>query len=111
MIRRGRFKFIISSSDGEMLFDLEADPHERDNLAPQGAYRAMLEEFRREAADKWDEPRLADDIRLSQRRRLLVREAMARGAPQRWNHGEQPGERVLWYRGEQGYNEWAFDYL
>lgn len=111
MIRRGRFKFITSSSDGEMLFDLEADPHERDNLARQGAYRATLEEFRREAADKWDEPRLADDIRLSQRRRLLVREAMARGAPQRWNHGEQPGERVLWYRGEQGYNEWAFDYL
>jgi len=36
---------------------------------------------------------------------------MAKGSTTRWDHNERPGQQVLWYRGEQGYNTWAYDYL
>ncbi|MEM8688105.1 MAG: hypothetical protein AAGF81_12285, partial [Pseudomonadota bacterium] len=50
-------------------------------------------------------------ILISQKRRRFIHEAHKKGTPPRWNHGEEPGEKVIWYRGEQGYSEWAFDYI
>ncbi len=111
MIRRGRHKFISSSHDGEVLFDLTADPDERVNLAGSPEHRELLEGFTREIAEKWDEAALTRDILLSQKRRALVKAAMGQGEKQRWNHGESGSDQVLWYRGEEGYNEWAFSYL
>ncbi|MBY6116693.1 choline-sulfatase [Mameliella alba] len=111
MIRRGRFKFISSSQDGEMLFDLDNDPDERVNLAQDADHASVAEAFRKEVSEKWDEEALTRDILLSQKRRAIVRRAMAEGEKQRWNHGESGKDQVIWYRGEQGYNEWAFDYI
>jgi len=111
MVRRGPYKFISSSHDGVLLFDLVADPEERTNLAHRAGHEDLIARFSEDVKAKWDEETLARDIVLSQRRRALVREAMASGTPQRWNHGESGTDKVIWYRGEQGYNEWAFDYL
>ncbi len=111
MIRRGSHKFTYSSQDGVMLYDLSADPDERTNLADNPDHAPLVAEFKGEVTRKWDEDALTRDIILSQKRRLLVRKAMGQGQKQRWNHGETGTDKVLWYRGEQGYNEWAFDYL
>lgn len=111
MVRRGRYKFISSSHDGEMLFDLDSDPNELNNLARDGNHAALMESLRSEVALTWDEDDLTARIRLSQRRRAMIRSATSHGAKQRWNHGEGPDDKVLWYRGEGGYNEWAFNYL
>lgn len=111
MIRCGPWKFITSSIDGELLFDVAADPVELNNRAADPELADVVVAFREEVAQKWDEPQLARDIRLSQQRRLLIRGAMAQGAPVRWNHGEIPGQKVPWYRGEEGYNTWAFDHI
>ncbi|MBY6058037.1 choline-sulfatase [Leisingera daeponensis] len=111
MIRRGNFKFLSSSHDGEMLFDLEADPDERTNLALSPGHQETVAGFRDEVAEKWNEAALTRDIVRSQRRRALVREAMGQGQKQRWNHHESETDQVLWYRGEQGYSEWAFKYI
>lgn len=111
MIRRGRYKFISSSYDGNVLFDLEADPDERMNLAASSEHWGLVEDFTREVEKKWDEASLTRDILLSQKRRAMVKAAMQRGTKQRWNHGENDASQVLWYRGEEGYNEWAFSYI
>lgn len=111
MIRKGRYKFISSPADPELLFDLDADPHERMNLASEADYEALVTQFQAEVRAKWDAEELTDRILASQRRRLSVQSAHGHGIPPRWNHGEKPGEPVKWYRGEQGYSEWAFDYL
>lgn len=111
MIRRGNYKFVASSHDGILLFDLAADPDELTNLAHDQNHVDLVSQFRAELAAKWDEDALSQEIRLSQKRRALVRDAMGKGVKQRWNHGETEVDKVLWYRGEQGYNEWAFDYL
>ena len=111
MIRRGRYKFISSSHDGELLFDLSNDPEERVNLVLDPTHEDLANHFRAEVAEKWDETALTREIILSQKRRAIVRDAMGKGEKQRWNHGESAADRVIWYRGEQGYNEWAFDYI
>lgn len=111
MIRRGRHKYISSSHDGALLYDLQTDPDERVNLASSGEHRNLVDDFTREVAQKWDEAALTNDIVLSQKRRAMVREAMKHGEKRRWNHGEGAADQVPWYRGEQGYSEWAFDYI
>lgn len=111
MIRRGAFKYIASSEDGEMLFNLETDPEERSNLAGAPDLAETLARFRDELRQKWNEETLIRDIKLSQQRRILVRAAMNQGTKRLWNHDEDENSKVIWYRGEQGYNEWAFDYI
>nr|XP_061808134.1 choline-sulfatase-like [Nerophis lumbriciformis] len=87
------------------------DPDERINLARSETHAGLVASFTHEVVDKWNSARLSHDIRLSQKRRGLIRSAQSQGDAVRWNHGEVPGEKVRWYRGEEGYNEWAFNYL
>lgn len=110
MLRRGRYKCIWSSKDPLMLYDVESDPDELENLAGHPDHTQAESELIAEIARKWDEKNLASQIRDSQRRRRLILEANSIGTPPRWNHGEKSGEDVPWYRGDQGYSEWALDY-
>lgn len=110
MLRRGKFKFITSSTDGNRLFDLDADPCEISDLALLPQYREIVQDFTQEIQSKWNESALTEKILRSQRRRALIRGATQNGAEVRWNHGEQSGESVPWYRGQGSYNEWALDY-
>ncbi len=111
MVRRGQYKYIASSRDPALLFDLEADPFELENLAARTDRADVRTEFENIVAKRWDEETLTQRILLSQRRRRLILEAQKTGYSPRWNHGEDARDEVAWYRGEQGYNEWAFDYL
>ncbi len=85
MIRRGRHKFIGSPADPDQLFDLVADPHEQVNLAGDPASADLADDFRREVAARWDLRALDRDVRLSQRRRLAVRQALDTGAQAPWD--------------------------
>ncbi len=111
MVRQGDYKLMTSSVDGHLLFNVAEDPHELHNLATQAEHQAVLEALLAVATKQWDEQQLSKDIKLSQQRRRLIREALCQGAPVSWNHDESPQEQVLWYRGKQGYNEWAFDFI
>ena len=112
MIREGRFKFITSTADPDLLFDVESDPNELNNLAELPEFSTETARFREIAAAKWDSEALTKDILQSQKRRKLVKSAQSKGQETvRWNHGESPGEQVNWYRGQGSYNDWAFAYL
>lgn len=108
MIRQGRFKYIASTVDPTLLFDLEADPDELHNLADDPAHARTLAFMNSLRDGNWCDENLEHNIRLSQQRRVLIRQAMAHGPETRWNHGETPGQNVPWYRGKGGYNDWAF---
>lgn len=108
MIRQDRFKYIWSSADPALLFDLKADTEERTNLATDPNQKATMAEMETLRKRVWNEETLEKEIRLSQKRRVLIRQAMAQGGEARWNHGEKPGQNVPWYRGKGGYNDWAF---
>ncbi|WP_226778893.1 choline-sulfatase [Oceaniglobus trochenteri] len=111
MIRQGRFKYIHSEADPLLLFDVEADPDERENLADNPDHADTLARFTAEARRKWDSDALWQDIQESRRRRLMILAALEQGKGERWNHGEAAGQQVPWYRGLQGYNEWAFEHM
>jgi choline-sulfatase len=85
MIRRGRHKFVHSPADPDQLYDLSSDPHERVNLAGDPASAALAAELRREAVARWDLAALDREVRLSQRRRIAVREALGAGSPAPWD--------------------------
>lgn len=111
MVRQGRYKYIHSVDDPPLLFDVESDPNERRNLAGTPEHAATEDRLRSFVLQRWDSVSLADRIRLSQQRRRLVLESDGQGLRPRWNHDEEPGSDVVWYRGDSSYNDWAFRYL
>ncbi|MDG1737893.1 MAG: sulfatase-like hydrolase/transferase, partial [Paracoccaceae bacterium] len=111
MIRQNEHKFIWSETDPPMLYNVADDPNEMCNLATDTAFGELVEKFTKAVFDKWDVPAITSDIKLSQRRRKLVRSSMTQGVETRWNHGEAAGQDTPWYRGEGSYNDWAFSYL
>jgi choline-sulfatase len=85
MIRRGPWKFIHSPPDPDQLYDVAADPKERDNLAPQPAHAGRLAEFKEEVARRWSLPALDAEVRASQRRRRVVNAALTKGENRAWD--------------------------
>ncbi|MYB35196.1 MAG: choline-sulfatase [Gammaproteobacteria bacterium] len=108
MILRKPYKFIWSNDDPCLLYHLDNDPGELINLAHDPQHTGMVNAFVDEVKKKWDCSRLTRQVIESQRRRHKILNAQANGGKLRWNHGEDAGEQVLWYRGEGGYNDWAF---
>jgi choline-sulfatase len=86
MIRRGRFKFVHSPVDPDQLYDLEADPDERVNLAAQPAHAERIRALREETARRWDLEALTRQVIDSQHRRHVVYEALRQGHCTPWDH-------------------------
>jgi choline-sulfatase len=84
MIRRGALKFIHSPPDPDQLYDLTADPGERDNLAV-GRHADTAASFRDEVARRWRLDALDQEVRASQRRRRLVDAALSTGKIRAWD--------------------------
>jgi choline-sulfatase len=111
MVRQGRYKYTYSVEDPPLLFDVQNDPNERQNLTGVPEFTETEHNLKSIVLQRWDSEALAKAIRLSQKRRRMVLEADKLGIRPRWNHEEEPGSDVVWYRGDTSYNEWAFKYL
>ncbi len=86
MIRRGQYKFIHSSQDPCLLFDLAADPDELENLATAPQHQALLAAFMEETGSRWNMPALHAQVLASQRRRRFVYGALTKGKLHSWDH-------------------------
>ena len=86
MLRRGRWKFVHCPADPDQLYDLEADPEERHDLADDAVWGDVLAGFRAEVAQRWDLPALDRAVRDSQSRRRLVDAALMTGAASPWDY-------------------------
>jgi choline-sulfatase len=85
MIRRGRFKYVYSAPDPEQLYDVEADPHELQNLAGHPEFESQRRRFHDEVMDRWDARTIHQEVIASQRRRLLVVDALVAGKAASWD--------------------------
>ncbi|WP_278387816.1 choline-sulfatase [Pseudomonas oryzihabitans] len=86
MIRRGAYKYIHCELDPPLLFDLQNDPLERENLAASADYAELLASFQAEVRQRWDLPRLHAEVLASQRRRRFVAAALEQGKRTSWDH-------------------------
>ena len=109
MVKQGRMKYICSGVDPEQLFDLEKDPHELNNLIGNTAYHSTHETLSALARAKWDVTSLTEKIKLSQKRRLYLRQVLRLGETADWDYTapDQVVEHCL--RGDKIYNHWAYD--
>lgn len=76
MIRRDAFKYIHCDMDPPQLYNIEADPQERDNLATNPAYQAITDAFADEITSRWDGARMTHDVIAAQRSRRILHHAM-----------------------------------
>ncbi len=91
-LRQGKYKYTRCRLDPEQLFDLDADPHECENLADKAEHQEVVARFRLDADAWWDLERYDDDVRRSQARRLVVYGALRSGAYYPWDY--QPLKRA-----------------
>ena len=86
MIRRGQFKYIHCDVDPPLLFDIEADPLERHNLANLPEHADRVATFAKEVAARWDSDAIRANVLASQAERHLLHAAMADGPLVSWDH-------------------------
>lgn len=74
MVRAGKWKFIYYHGFEAQLFDLEADPWERNDLIGMPRYRAVEEALRRACKSGWDPVRLCETMaRTADDKRSLIK--------------------------------------
>jgi choline-sulfatase len=84
-LRAGRWKYVRCAADPELLYDLEADPAERANLAGDPAFAEPFAALRAKADRRWDLARFDAEVRESQARRRVVYEALRNGSYYPWD--------------------------
>ncbi len=86
MIRRGPYKYVVGEDSPAQLFDLTADPDERDNLAGAAGHAEVTRAFETEVAARWDFAALKARVILNQRRRRLIFESQSKGRHTPWDY-------------------------
>jgi choline-sulfatase len=99
MVREGPFKYVHCPTDPDLLFDLEADPRELDNLAGDEAHADDVRRLRALVEERWQLERLAEDVTASQRQRLFVARALAHGVQSPWDYRPPDGSAGRYVRG------------
>ena len=74
MVRAGRYKYIFTHGLPPMLFDLQADPDERADLAGRPEFASIQERLHARLEQGWNPPQIHARILASQRRRLFLNE-------------------------------------
>lgn len=79
MLRKGRYKYVYVHEHAPLLFDLETDPLELDDLAQSPSYQAVAQGLEAELLGDLDVAALRERILQSQRERLLIASAVEKG--------------------------------
>ncbi len=85
-LRDGRYKLSLCEKDPPLLFDLEADPQELNNLATDPAHAGVLARLTRQAVQRWNLDAFDAAVRESQARRWVVYSALRNGAYYPWDY-------------------------
>lgn len=82
---RSRHKLVVCPGDPDLLFDVEADPHELTDLAEDPGHAGLRESMRADLATRYDLAALEREVPASQERRTLVAGALSRGRRRAWD--------------------------
>ncbi|WP_299627028.1 choline-sulfatase [Pelagibius sp.] len=85
MVRSGSLKLVVSPAYPTLLFDLAADPDERNNLAGLPEVADAQARLQALAAETWDLTALAAEVTENQASRRVIAEASALGRVEAWD--------------------------
>ena len=93
MIRRGKYKYITCLADPPMLFNLQDDALEANDLckSKDPGHTNVAAAFAEETAKKWDLRRIHEEVLASQRKRRLCWGALKSGRFESWDY-DPPSE-------------------
>ncbi len=86
MLREGRYKLNVCPADPDQLFDLDADPNETVNLALEAAHADLYQSMRAHIDSCYDFEAFNQDVLASQKRRLVVYDALRNGNYYPWDY-------------------------
>ena len=86
MIRRGALKYIHCDIDPPQLYDLDADPLERQNVVGEPTYHNAAQAFAAEVAERWDGEALRHAVIATQKSRRALHAAMGVGSGEHWDY-------------------------
>ena len=98
MVRKGPHKLMASPGDPPMLFDLDADPDELQDLAEHPAAAAVRAELEAVISETWDVGSLDREVRESQAARRLVGAALETGTRTAWDFRPMRDASRLYFR-------------
>jgi len=97
---RGRWKLVHCPGDADLLFDLDADPHELADLAGDPVHAERLAELRADLLAGRDLEDLAARVRRSQDARRLVHAALTTGRATAWDYRPHERSSEAYVRGD-----------
>jgi choline-sulfatase len=86
MLRSGRYKYVYVHKHEPLLFDVDEDPHEINNLVQTTEYKQILDKFEERITSDFDMERIKKDIIQSQQERIIVADALKMGEKTSWDH-------------------------
>lgn len=92
---RGQYKFIVCPGDPDQLFDLNADPHELQNVAAVSEYADVAQVLRKGLESRYNLQQLEADVLHSQKQRRLVAHSLQQGKVRHWDFNPDPEQRYV----------------
>ncbi|MBI1778716.1 MAG: choline-sulfatase [Proteobacteria bacterium] len=98
MVVEGSLKYIHCETDPPLLYDLDADPFERENLAGHPAHAESLRQLHDRLERTWNVAALTQAVVDSQRRRRIVDRANAVGTVTTWDYAGRAPSHDRYFR-------------
>jgi choline-sulfatase len=108
MAKQDQVKYIYSAVDSNQLYDLDTDPNEQVNEIDNSEYQEIRAALSELVNNRWDNETLTRDIIASQRRRLFLRAALAKGKLHDWDYKPKDELEQHCLRADKVYSNWAY---
>ncbi len=110
MIRRDQYKYLHCDIDPPLLFDLENDPEERNNLTTDPAHAELAAAFANEVSERWDSEEIRKNVIATQKQRRTMYEAMTTGKLTHWDYNPPSDASQVYVRNHMDWTVAAAKY-
>ncbi|SFJ51600.1 choline-sulfatase [Halobacillus dabanensis] len=86
MIRKDSYKYVEVLDEAPLLFDVEADPLEINNLSEQEEFQPLIDIFQQRIEKQFDLESIHRKILKNQKNRLFIADALNTGYKTSWDH-------------------------